>query len=59
MTTDRSYIQLPLVAFRALFPEQAQQFPLFLDKDPRYIVRYDYIAGIIELGYSEDKWLIQ
>lgn len=59
MTTDRSYIQVPLVTFRALFPEQAQQIPLFLDKDPYYIVRYDYIAGLIELGYSEDNWLIQ
>lgn len=59
MTTDRSYIQLPLVIFRQMFPEQAEGFPRFLDKDPRYIVRYDYVSGLIELGYSDDKWLIQ
>jgi len=59
LTKEHSYVELPLVMFRALFPEQAQHFPLFLDKDPRYIVRYDYTAGLLEIGYSEDKWLIQ
>lgn len=55
---SRSYIQLPLVQFRLLFPEQAAQIPVFLDSDPLYIVRYDYISGRIEFGYEGDKWLI-
>lgn len=53
------YVQLPLTLFRQMFPDQAEQFPQFLDGDPRYLVRYDYISGLIELGYAEDKWLIQ
>lgn len=54
----RTYIELPLVAFRSMFPEQAERIPHFLDKDPCYIVRYDYTRGLIELGYREDKWLV-
>ena len=55
----RSYIQLPLTAFRVMFPEQAECLPPFLDGDPRYIVRYEYAANRIEVGYIEDKWLIE
>lgn len=55
----RHYIQLPLVTFRQMFPEQAEQFPRFFDEDPRYIVRYDYVAGLIEIGYENDNWMIQ
>lgn len=54
----RNYIELPLVAFRSLFPEQAEGIPCFLDNDPLYIVRYDYVSGLIELGYREDEWLV-
>lgn len=54
----RSYIELPLTAFRVMFPEQAEQIPSFFDKDPCYIVRYDYNRGLIELGYREDNWLV-
>ena len=54
----RNYIQLPLVVFREMFPDQAEQFPRFFDNDPRYIVRYDYVAGLIELGYEDDKCAI-
>lgn len=54
----RAYIELPLVVFRSMFPEQAEQIPHVLDKDPCYIVRYDYTRGLIELGYREDKWLL-
>lgn len=57
--STRHYIQLPLITFREMFPEQAEQFPKFLDRDLRYLVRYDYVAGLIELGYAEDKWLIE
>ena len=56
---ERTYIQLPLLAFRQMFPDQASQFPRFLDKDPRYLVRYDYVSGLLEIGYEEDSWLIQ
>jgi len=59
MTSERSYIQLPLTVFRSLFPEQAEHIPHFLDRDPRYIVKYDYVTGFIEIGYEEDNWLIQ
>lgn len=55
----RSYIQLPLTLFRAMFPEQAKGLPLFLDEDPNYIVRYEYAANRIEIGYIDDKWLIE
>ena len=54
----RTYRELPLVAFRSMFPEQAEQIPRFLDNDPQYIVRYDYTRGLIELGYREDEWLV-
>ena len=53
------YVQLPLSVFRQMFPDQAEAFPDFLDRDPRYIVRYDYISGMLEIGYIEDNWLIQ
>lgn len=54
----KAFIELPLVAFRSLFPEQAEPIPKCLDRDPMYIVRYDYTRGLIELGYREDKWLV-
>lgn len=54
-----SYIQLPLVTFRQMFPDQAEQLPRFLDGDPHYLVRYDYSSGLIEIGYENDKWMIQ
>lgn len=55
----KAFIELPLVAFRSLFPEQAEPIPKFLDRDPMYIVRYDYVSGMLEIGYSDDKWLIE
>lgn len=55
----RNYIQLPLITFRQMFPDQAEQFPRFLDRDPLYLVRYDYVTGLMEIGYEEDKWLIE
>ena len=58
MMKVRTYIELPLVVFRSMFPEQAEQIPYFFDKDPCYIVRYDYSRGLIELGYREDDWLL-
>ena len=57
---SRRYIQLPLSIFRTLFPEQSEQIPpIFDESDPRYIVRYDYTRGIIEVGYEEDTWRIR
>ena len=55
---ERTFIELPLTIFRSLFPEQSESIPRFLDTDPLYIVRYDFIKGLIELGYREDKWLV-
>lgn len=55
----RKYIQLPLVMFRQMFPDQAKAFPTFLDSDPHYLVRYDYVSGMLEIGYEEDSWTIQ
>ena len=55
----RHYIQLPLVVFRQMFPDQAEQLPRFFDEDPLYIVRYDFVSGLIELGYEEDNWTIK
>ena len=55
----RSYIQLPLSMFRKLYPDKAEPFPRCLDEDPHYIIRYDFVAGLIEIGYEEDNWLIQ
>lgn len=54
-----SYIELPLTEFRKFFPTQAASLPSFLDIDTRYIVRYDYNVGCIELGYPEDDWRIK
>lgn len=54
----RTYIELPLTVFRSMFPEQSEHIPVFLDKDPLYIVRYDYTRGLIELGYREDPWIV-
>jgi hypothetical protein len=55
----RTFIELPLSQFRALFPEQAERIPTCFDLDPLYIVRYDLSRGLIEFGYKEDKWLVQ
>ena len=55
----RHYIQLPLALFRQMFPDKAEPFPTSFDEDPRYLVRYDFISGLIEIGYEDDKWLIQ
>lgn len=54
----RSFIELPLTVFRSLFPEQAERIPVYFDNDPLYIVRYDYVRGLIEFGYKDDKWLV-
>ena len=57
---SRRYIQLPLNVFRSLFPEQSELIPpIFDENDPRYMVRYDYTSGIIEVGYEEDTWRIR
>lgn len=55
----RTFIELPLSQFRALFPDQAENIPTCFDCDPLYIVRYDLSRGLIEFGYREDKWLVQ
>ena len=36
----RTFIELPLSQFRALFPEQAERIPTCFDLDPLYIVLY-------------------
>ena len=55
-----SYIELPLSVFREYFPAKAAFLPEFLDLDSRYIVRYDYLADCLELGYpNDDCWRIK
>lgn len=55
------YLQLPLSVFVEKFPEIANDLKfsnLFDLSDSNYIVRIDPINFRIEIGYTEDAWLI-
>ena len=55
------YLQLPLPVFVEKFPEIANDLNfsnLFDLSDSNYIVRIDPINFRIEIGYTEDAWLI-
>lgn len=55
------YLQLPLPLFVEKFPEIANELQfsnLFDLTDSNYIVRLDPINFRIEIGYTEDAWLI-
>ena len=55
------YLQLPLPVFVEKFPEIANDLKfsnLFDLSDSNYIVRLDPINFRIEIGYTEDEWII-
>lgn len=55
------YLQLPLPVFVEKFPEIANDLKfsnLFDLSDSNYIVRLDPINFRIEIGYTEDAWII-
>lgn len=54
-----AYLQFPLPVFVKMFPEFAKMFPPLFDfSDSNYIVRVDPANGLVEIGYTEDAWLI-
>lgn len=54
-----AYLQFPLPVFVKMFPEFAKMFPPLFDfSDSNYIVRVDSANGRVEIGYTEDAWLI-
>lgn len=54
-----AYLQFPLPVFVKLFPEFAKSLPPLFDfSDSNYIVRVDPANGCVEIGYTEDAWLI-
>lgn len=56
---EASYLQFPLPVFVKLFPQFAELLPPFFDfSDSNYIVRLDPANGRVEIGYTEDAWLI-
>ena len=55
------YIQMPLSVFVEKFPDISNNIQisnLFDISDSNYIVRLDPINFRIEIGYTEDAWLI-
>ena len=55
------YLQFPLPVFVEKFPEFSDALKLtnlFDISDSNYIVRLDPINFRIEIGYTEDAWLI-
>ena len=55
------YLQIPLPLFVEKFPDIANNLQiskLFDISDSNYIVRLDPINFRIEIGYTEDAWLI-
>jgi len=54
-----AYLQFPLPVFVKLFPDIAKMLPPVFDlSDSEYIVRIDPANGRVEIGYTEDAWLI-
>lgn len=54
-----AYLQFPLPVFVKMFPEFAKMLPPLFDfSDGNYIVRVDPANGRVEIGYTEDAWLI-
>lgn len=55
------YLQMPLPVFVEKFPDISNNLKisnLFDISDSNYIVRLDPINFRIEIGYTEDAWLI-
>lgn len=56
---EAAYLQFPLPVFVKLFPQFAELLPPVFDfSDSNYIVRFDPANGRVEIGYTEDAWLI-
>ncbi len=56
---EAAYLQFPLPVFVKLFPQFAELLPPVFDfSDSNYIVRLDPANGRVEIGYTEDAWLI-
>ena len=56
---ESAYLQFPLPVFVKLFPQFAELLPPVFDfSDSNYIVRLDPANGRVEIGYTEDAWLI-
>lgn len=56
---ESAYLQFPLPVFVKLFPQFAELLPPVFDfSDSNYIVRLDPANGRVEIGYTEDTWLI-
>lgn len=54
-----AYLQFSLPVFVKMFPEFAKMLPPLFDfSDSNYIVRVDPASGRVEIGYTEDAWLI-
>lgn len=57
--SEEFYMQFTFREFSKLFPELAVRlsgFKIFI-KDPKYIVRIK--DDMIEIGYSDDVWLVE
>ena len=56
---EAAYLQFPLPVLVKLFPQFAELLPPVFDfSDSNYIVRLDPANGRVEIGYTEDAWLI-
>ena len=56
---EAAYLQFPMPVFVKLFPQFAELLPPVFDfSDSNYIVRLDPANGRVEIGYTEDVWLI-
>lgn len=56
---EAAYLQFPLPVFVKLFPQFAELLPPVFDfSDSNYIVRLDPANGRVEIGYTDDAWLI-
>lgn len=54
------YLQFPLPVFVEMFPDIANMLPPIFDfTDSNYIVRFDPYKGRVEIGYTEDAWIIE
>lgn len=54
-----AYLQFPLPVFVKMFPEFAKMLPPLFDFSySNYIVRVDPANGLVEIGCTEDAWLI-
>lgn len=54
------YLQFPLPVFVEIFPDIANKLPPIFDfTDSNYIVRFDPVKCRVEIGYTDDAWIIE